>query len=90
MRPAEIEGISLSHSVINENSDKADLRLQPKAKTGLHSYKLPRTRDPIVCPRTTFFDWIRRIENRYGRNYKNNRQSALWWNEEINTPVNRG
>ncbi|KAA6366566.1 MAG: hypothetical protein EZS28_037906, partial [Streblomastix strix] len=30
MRPAEIEGISLRHSVICEQTDKVDLRLQPK------------------------------------------------------------
>ncbi|KAA6383567.1 MAG: hypothetical protein EZS28_020904 [Streblomastix strix] len=76
MRPAQIDGISLSHTVIKENSDKADLKLQPKARTGLHSYKLPRTKDTIVCPRTTFLDWIRKIENRRGRNYKNSRQTT--------------
>lgn len=30
MRPAEIEGISLRHSVISEQTEKVDLRLQPK------------------------------------------------------------
>ncbi|KAA6354380.1 MAG: hypothetical protein EZS28_050092, partial [Streblomastix strix] len=45
MRPAEIEGISLKHSVICEQTDKVDLRLQPKTKSGLHSHKLPKTRD---------------------------------------------
>ncbi|KAA6399692.1 MAG: hypothetical protein EZS28_004779 [Streblomastix strix] len=48
MRPAEIEGVSLRHSVVCEQTDKVDLRLQPKTKTGLHSYKLPRTRDRTV------------------------------------------
>ncbi|KAA6401680.1 MAG: hypothetical protein EZS28_002796 [Streblomastix strix] len=34
MRPAEIEGISLRHSVICEQTDKVDLGLQPKTKSG--------------------------------------------------------
>ncbi|KAA6391672.1 MAG: hypothetical protein EZS28_012800 [Streblomastix strix] len=50
MIPAEIEGISLRHSVICEQTDKVDLRLQPKTKSELHSHKLPRTRDRTVCP----------------------------------------
>ncbi|KAA6370694.1 MAG: hypothetical protein EZS28_033780 [Streblomastix strix] len=58
MSPAEIEGISLRHSVICEQTDKVDLRLQPKTKSGLHSHKLPKTRDRTVCPRATFFDWL--------------------------------
>ncbi|KAA6398275.1 MAG: hypothetical protein EZS28_006195 [Streblomastix strix] len=45
MRPAEIEEISLRHSVICEQTDKVDLRLQPKTKSGLHQHKLPKTRD---------------------------------------------
>ncbi|KAA6322340.1 MAG: hypothetical protein EZS28_054446, partial [Streblomastix strix] len=32
MRPAEIEEISLRHSVVCEQTDNADLRLQPKTK----------------------------------------------------------
>ncbi|KAA6374802.1 MAG: hypothetical protein EZS28_029671 [Streblomastix strix] len=55
MRPAEIEGISLRHSVICEQTDKVDLRLQPKTKSGLHSHKLPKTRDRTVCPIAIFF-----------------------------------
>ncbi|KAA6382761.1 MAG: hypothetical protein EZS28_021709 [Streblomastix strix] len=55
MRPAEIERISLRHSVICEQTDKVDLRLQPKTKSGLHSPKLSKTRDRTVCPRATFF-----------------------------------
>ncbi|KAA6370350.1 MAG: hypothetical protein EZS28_034123 [Streblomastix strix] len=47
MRPAEIEGISLRHSVICEQTDKEDLRLQPKTKSILHSHKLPKTGDRI-------------------------------------------
>ncbi|KAA6359330.1 MAG: hypothetical protein EZS28_045143 [Streblomastix strix] len=45
MKPAEIEGISLRYSVVREQIDKVDLRLQPKTKSGLHSYKLPKIKD---------------------------------------------
>ncbi|KAA6397767.1 MAG: hypothetical protein EZS28_006704 [Streblomastix strix] len=45
IRPAKIEGISLRHSVICEQTDKVDLQLQTKTKSGLHSHKLPKTRD---------------------------------------------
>ncbi|KAA6386066.1 MAG: hypothetical protein EZS28_018403 [Streblomastix strix] len=47
MRPTEVEQISLSHSVICEQTDKVDLRLQLKTKSGLHSHELPKTRDRI-------------------------------------------
>ncbi|KAA6400985.1 MAG: hypothetical protein EZS28_003486, partial [Streblomastix strix] len=47
MRPAEIEGISLRYSVICEQVDNMNLRLQLKTKSGLHSHKLPKTRDRI-------------------------------------------
>ncbi|KAA6386052.1 MAG: hypothetical protein EZS28_018418, partial [Streblomastix strix] len=47
IRPSEIEGIYLRHSVICEHTDKVDLRLQPKTKSGLHSYKLPKNKDRI-------------------------------------------
>ncbi|KAA6368028.1 MAG: hypothetical protein EZS28_036445 [Streblomastix strix] len=56
MRLAEIEGMSLKHSVICEQIDKVDLRLQPKPKSILHSHQFPKTRDRTVCPRATFFD----------------------------------
>ncbi|KAA6358444.1 MAG: hypothetical protein EZS28_046029 [Streblomastix strix] len=32
MRPVEIEGISLRHSVISKKTDKVDLQLQPKTR----------------------------------------------------------
>ncbi|KAA6387976.1 MAG: hypothetical protein EZS28_016502 [Streblomastix strix] len=83
MGPAEIEGFSLLHSVINENSDNADLRQQPKTKSGLHSHKLPKTRDRVVSPRATFFDCSKRIENKHGRSIRDNKYGALWWNEDI-------
>ncbi|KAA6395265.1 MAG: hypothetical protein EZS28_009210 [Streblomastix strix] len=54
MRPAEIEGISLRHQVIYEQTDKIDLRLQPKTKSRLHSHKLTKTGDQTVCPKATF------------------------------------
>ncbi|KAA6363444.1 MAG: hypothetical protein EZS28_041028, partial [Streblomastix strix] len=47
IRPAKIKGISLRHSVICEQTDKVDLRLQPKTKCRLHSHKLPKTIDQI-------------------------------------------
>ncbi|KAA6372000.1 MAG: hypothetical protein EZS28_032475 [Streblomastix strix] len=90
MRPAEIEGISLRHSVICEQIDKVDLRLQPKTKSGLHSYKLPKSRDRRICPRVTFFDWLKRIDNKHGRSIRDNKQGALWWNENITIPAKRG
>ncbi|KAA6358158.1 MAG: hypothetical protein EZS28_046315, partial [Streblomastix strix] len=74
MRPAEIEGISLRHSVICEQIDKVDLRLQPKTKSGLHSHKLSKTKDRTVCPRATFFDWLKRIDNKHGRSIRDNNQ----------------
>ncbi|KAA6366431.1 MAG: hypothetical protein EZS28_038043 [Streblomastix strix] len=83
MRPAEIEGISLRYSVIYEQTDKVDLRLQPKTKSGLHTHKLPKTRDRIVCPRATFFDWLKKIDNKHGRSIRENKYGALWWNEDI-------
>ncbi|KAA6400651.1 MAG: hypothetical protein EZS28_003829, partial [Streblomastix strix] len=73
MRPAEIEGISLRHTVICEQTDKVDLRQQPKTKSGLHSHKLPKTRDRTVCPRATFFDWLKRIDNKHGRSIRDNK-----------------
>ncbi|KAA6353761.1 MAG: hypothetical protein EZS28_050712 [Streblomastix strix] len=90
MRPAEIEGISLRHSVICEQTDKVDLRLQPKTKSGLHSHKLPKTKDRTVCPRATFFDWLKRIDNKHGRSIRDNKYGALWWNEDITIPAKRG
>ncbi|KAA6369926.1 MAG: hypothetical protein EZS28_034546 [Streblomastix strix] len=90
MGPAEIEEISLRHSVICEQTDKVDLRLQPKTKSGLLSHKLPKIRDRIICPRATFFDWLKRIDNKYGRLISNNKYGALWWNENITIPSKRG
>ncbi|KAA6401431.1 MAG: hypothetical protein EZS28_003029, partial [Streblomastix strix] len=77
IRPAEIEGISLRHSVICEQTDKVDLRLQPKTRSRLHSNKLPKTRDRTVCPRATFFDWLQRIDNKHGRSIRDNKYGAL-------------
>ncbi|KAA6380092.1 MAG: hypothetical protein EZS28_024382 [Streblomastix strix] len=90
MRPAEIEGISLRHSVICEQTDKVNLRLQPKTNSGLHQYKLPKTSDRIVCPRATFFDWLKRIDNKHGHFIRDNKYGALWWNEDITIPAKRG
>ncbi|KAA6360195.1 MAG: hypothetical protein EZS28_044277 [Streblomastix strix] len=90
MRPAEIEGISLRHSVICEQTNKVDLRLQPKTKSGLHSHKLPKTKDRIVCPRATFLDWLKRIDNKHGRSIRDNKYGALWWNKDITIPAKRG
>ncbi|KAA6385491.1 MAG: hypothetical protein EZS28_018979 [Streblomastix strix] len=90
MRPDETEGISLRHSVICEQTDKVDLRLQLKTKSGLHSHKLPKTRDRTVCPRATFFDWLKRIDNKHGRSIRDNKNGALWWNEDITIPAKRG
>ncbi|KAA6361296.1 MAG: hypothetical protein EZS28_043176, partial [Streblomastix strix] len=90
MRPAEIEGVSLRHSVIYEKHDKVDLRLQPITKSRLHSHKFPKTRDRTVCPRATFFDWLKRIDNKLGRSIRDNKQGALWWNEDITIPAKRG
>ncbi|KAA6391532.1 MAG: hypothetical protein EZS28_012942 [Streblomastix strix] len=90
MRPAEIGEISLRHSVICEQSDKVDLRLQPKTKSGLHLHKLPKTKDRTVCSRATFFDWLKRIDNKHGRSIRDNKYGALWWNEDITVPAERG
>ncbi|KAA6398211.1 MAG: hypothetical protein EZS28_006264 [Streblomastix strix] len=90
MRPAEIEGISLRHSVICEQTDKVDLRLQPKSKSRLHSHKLPKTRDRTVCPRAKFFDCLKRIDNKHSRFIRNNKYGALRWNEGITILAKRG
>ncbi|KAA6355308.1 MAG: hypothetical protein EZS28_049165 [Streblomastix strix] len=90
MRPAEIEGISLRHSVICEQTDKIDLRLQPKTKSGLHSHKLPKTRDRTICPRATFFDSLKRTDNKHGRSIRDNKYGTLQWNENITIPAKRG
>ncbi|KAA6374218.1 MAG: hypothetical protein EZS28_030257 [Streblomastix strix] len=89
IRPAEIEGISLRLSVICEQTDKIDILLQPKTKSGLHSHKLPNTIDRTVCPRATFFDWLKRIDNKHGRSVRDNKYGALWWNEDITIPAKR-
>ncbi|KAA6380473.1 MAG: hypothetical protein EZS28_024001 [Streblomastix strix] len=89
MRPAEIEGKSLRHSVICEQTDKINLRLHPKTKSGLHSHKLPKTRDRTVCPRATFFDQVKRIDNKHGRSIRDNKYGALWWNEVVTIPAKR-
>ncbi|KAA6356179.1 MAG: hypothetical protein EZS28_048294 [Streblomastix strix] len=90
MRPAEIERISLRHQVICEKTDKADLRLQPKIKSALHLHKHPKTRNLTVCPRATFFDWLKRIDNKHGRSIRDNNYRALRWNEDIAIPAKRG
>ncbi|KAA6382813.1 MAG: hypothetical protein EZS28_021665 [Streblomastix strix] len=81
MGPAEIEGISLRHSVICEQTDEVDLRLQTKTKSGLHSHKLPKTRNRIVSPRATFFAWLKRICNNHGQSIRVNEYGALQRNE---------
>ncbi|KAA6386528.1 MAG: hypothetical protein EZS28_017943 [Streblomastix strix] len=90
MRPAEIEEISLRHSVICEQTDKVDFRLQPKTKYELHSHKLPKTRDRTVCPRASFFDWLKRIDNKHGRSTRDIKYGALWWHQDIIIPAKRG
>ncbi|KAA6366587.1 MAG: hypothetical protein EZS28_037885, partial [Streblomastix strix] len=90
MISAEIEGISLRHPVTCEQTDKVDQRLQPKTKSGLHSHKLPMTRDQTVRPRATFFDWLKRIDNKHDRSIRDNKYGALWWNEDITIPAKRG
>ncbi|KAA6372352.1 MAG: hypothetical protein EZS28_032123, partial [Streblomastix strix] len=90
MRPAEIEGISLKYSVICQKIENVDLRLQPKTKSGLHSYKLPKTKDQTVHPRAIFFDWLKRIDNKHGRSIRDNKYGALWRNEDITIPAKRG
>ncbi|KAA6381029.1 MAG: hypothetical protein EZS28_023440, partial [Streblomastix strix] len=55
--------------------------------SGLHSHKLPKTRDRTVCPRATFFDWLKRIDNKHGRSIRDNKYRALWWNEDITIPT---
>ncbi|KAA6391550.1 MAG: hypothetical protein EZS28_012920 [Streblomastix strix] len=90
MRPAEIDGISLRRSVICEQTDKVDLRLQPKTKSGLHSHKLPKTRERTACSRAIFFDWLKRIDNKHFRSIRDNKYGALWQNEDITIPAKRG
>ncbi|KAA6381945.1 MAG: hypothetical protein EZS28_022526 [Streblomastix strix] len=87
--PAEIERISLRHSVICEQNDKVDLRLQPKTKSGLQSRKHPKTKDQTVSSRATFFDWLKRIDNKLDQSIRYNKYGALWWNEDITIPAKR-
>ncbi|KAA6332926.1 MAG: hypothetical protein EZS28_053226, partial [Streblomastix strix] len=61
-----------------------------KTKSGLHIHKLPKTSDRIVCPRATFFDWLKRIDNKYGRSIRDSKYGALWWNEDITIPAKKG
>ncbi|KAA6396969.1 MAG: hypothetical protein EZS28_007503 [Streblomastix strix] len=77
MNPAEIKRISLRHQVICEKTDEEDLRLQPQAKSGLHSHKLPKTGDQTICPRVIIFDWLKRIDNKHGRFIRNKMYGAL-------------
>ncbi|KAA6365719.1 MAG: hypothetical protein EZS28_038755 [Streblomastix strix] len=74
---AEIEGMSLRHSVICLKTDKLYLRLQPKTKFGLHSHKLPKTRDRTICPRASFFNWLKRIDFKYSRSIIDSKYEAL-------------
>ncbi|KAA6380625.1 MAG: hypothetical protein EZS28_023845 [Streblomastix strix] len=90
MIPAEIKGTSLKYSVIREKTDKIDLRLQPETKPGLHSHKLPKTRDQTVSTRATFFSCLKRIDNILGRSIRNYNQRALSWREDITIPAKRG
>jgi hypothetical protein len=88
MRPAEIHGIALYYSVIDETNDKADLRLQPKAKSGLHKYKIHKTANEIVCPRRTLYDWITRLQRKFGkRQLFSAKRSSLWWDETISIKI---
>ncbi|KAA6397459.1 MAG: hypothetical protein EZS28_007012 [Streblomastix strix] len=84
------ERISLRHSVICEQTDKVDSRPQPKTKSGLHSHTLPKTRDRTVCSRATFFEWLKRIDNKNGRSIRDNKYGALYWNEDITIPAKKG
>ncbi|KAA6400191.1 MAG: hypothetical protein EZS28_004291 [Streblomastix strix] len=90
MRPAEIEGISLKYQVICKQTNKVDLRLQPKTKSGLHSHKLLNITDQNLCPRAIFFDWLKRIDNKHVRSIKDKKYGALWWNDFITIPAKRG
>ncbi|KAA6366122.1 MAG: hypothetical protein EZS28_038350 [Streblomastix strix] len=38
----------------------------------------------------TFFDCLKRIDNKYGRSIGDNKYGALWWNEDITIPAKRG
>ncbi|KAA6355859.1 MAG: hypothetical protein EZS28_048613, partial [Streblomastix strix] len=78
MRPAEFKGISLRHRVICQKTDKVDLRLQPKTKSELHSYKLQKTKIETICPSATFFDWLKKFDNKYRRLIRDNKYGALW------------
>ncbi|KAA6396704.1 MAG: hypothetical protein EZS28_007772 [Streblomastix strix] len=53
-------------------------------------HKLPKTRDRTVCPRAQFFDLLKRIDNKHGRSFRDNKYGALWWNEDITIPAKRG
>ncbi|KAA6395627.1 MAG: hypothetical protein EZS28_008851 [Streblomastix strix] len=65
MKPAIIEGLALRHSVISEQTDKVNQRLQPKTKSELRSHKLPTTQDGTIYQKAIFFDWLKRIENNH-------------------------
>ncbi|KAA6370869.1 MAG: hypothetical protein EZS28_033604 [Streblomastix strix] len=90
LRPAKTERISLRSQVTCEKTDKVDLRLHPKTKSRYHLHKLPKTRDRTVFPRATFFDWLKRINNKLGRLIRDNKYGALYWNESITIPAKRG
>ncbi|KAA6354561.1 MAG: hypothetical protein EZS28_049912, partial [Streblomastix strix] len=65
------------------------LRLQRKTQSGLHSHKLPKTRDRTICPRATFFNWLKKIDNKHGRSIRDNKYGALLWNEDITITAKR-
>ncbi|KAA6366992.1 MAG: hypothetical protein EZS28_037480, partial [Streblomastix strix] len=44
----------------------------------------------IIYPRATFFDWLKRIDNKRCRSIRDNKYGALWWNEDITIPAKRG
>ncbi|KAA6359554.1 MAG: hypothetical protein EZS28_044919 [Streblomastix strix] len=90
MKPAEIKGMSLKHSVIRKKTYKIDLILQPKTMSGLNAHKLPRTRDQTLCPRATFFDWLKRIDNRHCQSIRYVNYGVLQWNEDITIPAKIG
>ncbi|KAA6358867.1 MAG: hypothetical protein EZS28_045606 [Streblomastix strix] len=90
MKTNEIEGISLRHSVVCKKTGKVNLQLQRKTQSGLHSHKLPKTRDKTVSPRATFFDWLKGIDSKHGRSIRDNNYGGLWWDEDITIPAKRG
>ncbi|KAA6354369.1 MAG: hypothetical protein EZS28_050104, partial [Streblomastix strix] len=40
--------------------------------------------------RATFFDWLKRIDNKHGRSIRDNKYGALWQNDDITIQAKRG